>query len=112
MDIQHFEKNFHYTDREFLLVARKIGKLATFCKRIKDEGSYIHIDAVRRSTKKERDQVKVSIHIQLPGKILRATSRRFDLLEAVDRCIEKLESQVKKYKELSTGKGRSRKSSK
>ena len=111
MDIHHYEKNFRYTDREFILVARKIGRLATFCKRIKDEGSYIHIDSARRSTKKQRDQTKVTIHIQLPGKVLRASSRRFDVIEAVDRCIEKLESQVKKYKDLNTGKGRSRKKS-
>ena len=99
MNVQHFEKNFRYTTREFLVTARKIGKLATYCKRVKDEASSIRIDAERRNTKKDRDQIKVSVTLDLPGKILRAESRRPDVVEAVDRCIEKLEPQVKKYKE-------------
>ena len=109
MNILHYEKNFTYTDRELLQIARKIGKIATYCKRVKDEGSCIRIDAERRNTKKDRDQVKVSITIELPGKELRAESRRSDVIEAVDRCIEKLEPQVKKYKELHTSRGRAQK---
>ena len=99
MNVQHFEKNFHYTASEFLIIARKIGKLATYCKCVKDESSSIRIDAERRSTKKDRDQMKVSVTVDLPGKVLRAESRRPDVVEAVDRCIEKLEPQMKKYKE-------------
>ncbi len=106
MHIQHYEKNFHYTDTELLMIARKIGKLATYCKRVKDESSLIRIDAERRNTKKDRDQIKVSMTLELPGKELRAESRRDDAVEAVDRCIEKLEPQVKKYKDLRTRSGK------
>ncbi len=109
MNIQHHEKNFQYTDREFMQIARKLGKLATYCKRVKDEGSFIRIDSERRSTKKERDQIKVAISVELPEKSLRAESRKWDVLEAVDRCIEKLEPQVKKYKELRANCVRARK---
>ena len=109
MNIQHYEKNFHYTDREFVQIARKIGKLATYCKRAKDEASFIRIDVERRSTKKERDQIKVSISVELQDKSLRAESRKVDVLDAVDRCIEKLEPQVKKYKELRTSHTRAHK---
>ncbi|OGJ54080.1 hypothetical protein A3D11_00560 [Candidatus Peribacteria bacterium RIFCSPHIGHO2_02_FULL_49_16] len=100
MHIEHHEKNLRYTDRELILLARKIGRLATYCKRIKDESSSIHIDAEERDTKKKRDSIKISITIELPHKILRAESRRSDVSEAVDRCIEKLEPQIKRYKDL------------
>jgi len=100
MNIQHFERGFNYNDKQLILIARKIGKLATYCKRIKDEGSSIRIEAERRNTKKGRDQMKVSMTVDLPGKILRSESRRPDPVEAVDRCAEKLEPQIKKYKEL------------
>jgi ribosomal subunit interface protein len=103
MNIQHFEKGFHYTDKDLLSIARKVGKLATYCKKIKDEGSVIRIESERRRTKKERDQVKVAITLELPKKQLRAESRRPDVVEALDRCIEKLEPQVKKYKDLHGG---------
>lgn len=112
MNIQHFEKNFHYTDREMLHVARKLGKIATFCKRVKNEDSCIKIEAERRGTKKARDEMKVTILVELPGKVLKADSRKADIIEAVDRCIEKIEPQVKKYKELHTGSQRARKTRK
>ncbi len=83
-----------------LTIARKIGKLATYCARIKDVSSIIRIDAERRETEKKRDQVKVIISIDLPTKLLRAESRRFDVVEAVDRCIDKLQPQLTRYKEL------------
>ena len=106
MNIQHFEKGFHYNDKELLTVARKIGKLATYCKKIKDEGSYIRVEAEFRKTEKKRDAMKVSITVKLPKKVLRAESRRPDVTEALDRCVEKLKGQVRKYKELHQQKGR------
>jgi ribosomal subunit interface protein len=108
MNVQHFEKGFQYTDEQLLLIARKVGKLATYCRRIKDEASIIRVESDRRPTKKLRDQAKVMITVELPRKVLRAESRRPDPIEAVDRCIEKLEPQVKRYKELHTRSTRSR----
>ena len=108
MNIQHFEKGLSYSDEEFLTLARKIGKLATYCKKLKDEDSFIRIESERRPTKKDRDQVKVMITVQLPRTALRAESRRNRVIEAVDRVVEKLEPQIKKYKEMQTGKGRAR----
>jgi len=108
MQILHYEKNFRYSDRQFLAVARKLGKLATFCTRVQDESSFIRIDVECRLTEKRQDQLKVSITLELPEKWLRAVSRRPDVVEAVDRCVEKLEPQVKKYKELRSRRVRAR----
>lgn len=106
MNIQHFEKGFHYSDRDLLMVARKIGKLATYCKRLKDESSNIRVEAERRNTKKQSDSIKMMITVELPRKVLRSESRKANVEEAVDRCVEKLEPQLKKYKELHTRRGR------
>lgn len=100
MHIQNFEKGIQYSDRERILFARKIGRLARYCEAIKDESSVIRVEAERRPTKKERDRVKLVIQIDLPSKILRAESRRPTALEALDRCLEKLEPQIKRYKEM------------
>ncbi len=105
MNILHFEKNFQYNDKQLLVVARKIGKLATVCSRIKDESSVIRIEAEGRDTKKDRDQTKVTITIELPQKLLVADSRKKDVLEALDRCVEKLTPQLEKYKELHSRQG-------
>ena len=106
MNIQHFEKGFHYTDKELLMVAKKIGKLATYCKKVKDESSYIRVDAEKRKTEKKRDAMKVTMTVKLPKKVLRAESRKPDVMDGIDRCTEKLKSQLKKYKELHIQKGR------
>lgn len=105
MNIQHFEKGFHYNDKQLITVARKLGKMATYCKKVKDESSVIRIDAEKRKTTKKRDEMKVAITLTLPKKILRAESRKPEVTEAIDRCIEKLTSQAKKYKELHQPKG-------
>jgi ribosomal subunit interface protein len=108
MNVQHFEQGFSYSDGQLIIVARKLGKLATYCKRLKDEASVIRVESDRRATKKDRDEVKVAVTVDLPKSVLRAESRRKDPVEALDRCIEKLEPQVKRYKEKHTPSLRSR----
>lgn len=103
MNVQHFEKGIVYSNDELLLLTRKLGKLATYCDRLKDEASGIRVEAEHRPTEKERDSVKVMINVALPRMVLRAESRRARAIEAVDRCIEKLEPQIKRYKEMQTG---------
>ena len=98
MRITHYEKGYFYTTRELLLLAKKVGRLARYCERIKDEASLITVETASRDTKKQRDSVKVVLMISLPKKTLRAESRRPHALDAVDRCTEKLESQIEKYK--------------
>ncbi len=106
MQVEHFERGISYNSDELILLARKLGRLATYCRFLKDEGSSIRVEAERRDTKKDQDQVKVMITIRLPKEILRVESRKNQVLEAVDSCVEKLEEQVKRYKEMHSGKGK------
>jgi ribosomal subunit interface protein len=102
MNVQHFEKGVTYTDADIVLLSRKVGRLATYCEKLKDDASSIRIESFSRPTQKKRDQVKVMVNVELPGAVLRAESRREAAMEALDRCIEKLEPQIKKYKETHT----------
>lgn len=106
MHIEHFEKGIRYNEDELLLLAKKIGRLATYCRFLKDESSSIRVEAQRRDTKKERDRVKVVITVSLPRKVYRVDSRKVQVLDAVDSCIEKLEEQLKTYKDMHTGRER------
>lgn len=108
MHVEHFEKGVRYNDAQLVLLARKIGKLATYCRRLKDEGSSIRVEAEREDTKKEADRVQVMVTVHLPKTVLCAESLKNDPLTALDRCIEKLEPQIKRYKEMHTGKGKVR----
>lgn len=109
MHVEHVERGVRYTDQELILLAKKIGRLATYCRFIKDESALIRVEADKRDTKKDRDQVTVDITVYLPKKTLRAESRKFTALDAVDSCIEKLEEQVKKYKDQHSGKAKAHK---
>jgi ribosome-associated translation inhibitor RaiA len=104
MNVQHFEKGIVYTDKQLMLIARKIGKLATYCRRLKDEASLIRIEAERKDTKKSRDQINVIVNVSLPHKMLSAECFKADPIEALDRCVEKLEPQIQRYKDLHMGK--------
>ncbi len=108
MNVEHFEKGVRYTDKELIQVAKKLGKLATYCGKLKDEASVIRVEAERRPTKKAADEVHVMMTVELPGNTLRSESRKKAILEAFDRAVEKLEPQLLKYKELHTAKGRAR----
>lgn len=110
MRIAHYENDYTYKTGQLLLLAKKIGRLARYCRRIKDESSLITIETIAQPTKKDRDSVKVMITLTLPEKTLRAESRKADALEAIDRCVEKLESQIEHYKDKRTSKGRARSS--
>ncbi len=108
MNIQHFEKGLSYSERDLLIVTRRLGKLATYCKKVKDEDSSIRVEAERRPTKKNRDQVKVALTVELPKEVFRAESRRNRVVEALDRAVEKITPQLTRYKEERTGRQRAR----
>jgi ribosomal subunit interface protein len=108
MQIEHFEKGVRYTDKELLQVARRIGKMATYCSRLKDESSIIRVEAEHLPTKKQADEVHVMITVALPQKTFRSESRKAAILEAFDRAVEKLEPQLIEYKERRLGKGKAR----
>ncbi|HOO61026.1 MAG TPA: ribosome-associated translation inhibitor RaiA [Bacillota bacterium] len=68
------------------------GKLAKFDKYFGEEGSFnikIH---------PEREMKKVEITLKLQNRIYRAEARDEDILNAVDRTVDKLESQIRKQK--------------
>ncbi len=108
MHVEHFEKGVKYSDQDLLVLARKIGKLATYCRRLKDDGSSIRVEAEAHDTKKSRDNVKVMVTVHLPKSVLRAESLKYTALEALDRCVEKLETQIKRYKDAHTAVGKVR----
>ena len=110
MRVTHYEKGYIYTASELLMVAKKIGRLSRYCRRIMDESSLIKVETISRDTKKQRDSVKVMVTISLPHKVLRAESRKKDALSAIDRCCEKLESQIEKYKDQHLRRSQARRS--
>src|SRR3989338_7439048 len=49
MNILHFEKGLYYTDLELPMLAKKIGRLARYCERLKDAASLIRVSNCARN---------------------------------------------------------------
>ncbi len=92
-------KNYYLTVETNELLSKKIMRLTRYCERLKDESSTITVRIEGRDTKKRSDSVKVEVQIALPHKVLRAESRKNNVLDGLDSCLEKLEEQTKEYKE-------------
>lgn len=99
LHVTHYEKGYVYTASQLLMLAKKVGRLSRYCRTIMDESSMINIETVSQDTKKHRDSVMVMITIRLPHQMLRAESRKGAALYGIDRCVEKLESQIERYKQ-------------
>jgi ribosomal subunit interface protein len=83
-------------------VETKIGSVARFIKRW-DEGDTVEaqVELARRSFHhKKGDVFKAEVNLHLPGKMLRAVERDWDIRVAIDKVKSKLQAEVVKYKEI------------
>ena|SRR3989344_370178 len=87
-------------------VEEKIGSLARFLKRWdKDDTIEAQIELGRPSGHHHKGPVyRAEVNLHLPGKSLRAEHTDWDIRVAIDRVRERLQTEVKKYKELRTKK--------
>jgi ribosomal subunit interface protein len=83
-------------------VEEKIGSTARFIQRWdKDDVIEANVELARRSFHHRKGDVfKAEVNLRLPGKMLRAVERDYDIRVAIDKVKNKLHSEVKKYKEL------------
>ena len=72
------------------LTTNKTAHLATICDRITHIHITFHIDHVTQVA---------SGQVSVPGKLLAAEAKSDDMYKSIDQLIEKLEAQLRKYKE-------------
>jgi len=81
-------------------VEDKIGSLARFLKKIDLEGA-VEIDVEIGRTTRHHHKGRIfmaGVNMRLPGKLLRAEDRNFDIRTAVDKVRDKLQREIEKYK--------------
>jgi ribosome-associated translation inhibitor RaiA len=103
MHVLHYEHGLTYTTSELLLLARKLGKLGTYCQRLKDDASHLRLEAEAHDSAKAKDRTIVKLTVTLPKATLHAEANGAKALDAVDRCLAKMLPQLKRYKEMHTG---------
>ncbi len=82
---------------------KKIGKLDTFFHEALEKGK-VELEHHETKSPAQRSEAKVSVHVH--GAILSAREENEDMYAALDLVFEKLERQLKKYKEKMKGKRR------
>lgn len=81
---------------------QKIGSLARFIKSFDKDGvAEIWLEISRTTKHHRRGKVfRAEADLRLPGKILRVESENCDIRVAIDQIKDKLQREIKKYKEL------------
>ena len=95
--------NIDLTEPLKVYVEEKLGGLEKFIGRWDVEGAVELWAEVGRTTRhhKKGDVFMAEADLRLPGKVLRAEDEDFDVRVAIDRVREKLERDIKKYKDKS-----------
>ena len=85
-------KNFNVSEKVEERLTRKLNKMDRYF------GSEVEAQARLSLEKNNRNICEVTIPIE--GGIVRAEESAEDMFKAIDRCLEKLERQIRKYRKI------------
>ena len=86
-------------------VEEKIGALEKLLGHWEDHGELeARVEVARRSMHHKKGEVyRAEINLPMPGTMLRAEDRDFDIRVAIDKARDRLQREIKKYKDLHGG---------
>lgn len=98
--IQFYGKNFDLTEKIKDYIVKKVGRVLKQAGYMADDIRLIHVDLSRKISRSEKQMVRVEVNIDFlkHQQIIRAEAKAFDAQSAMDEIEEKLENQVRKYK--------------
>jgi len=99
MQVNIHTKGLNLSDEEKNYILKKMEKISSLAKRIKDESSTIKVEIDKDKTKSEQDSIHCIINLHVPKETIRAESRAAWVKEAVDLTKKKLLPQIEAYKE-------------
>jgi ribosomal subunit interface protein len=92
------QKDITLSKEQEEFIHKKMEKLQTFSKAVKDESSEIQVNISHNDTKKSEDQIELSVTMILPIEEINATAEAENVEAAVMDVKAKLLSQLEKYK--------------
>ena len=98
--------NLELTPSIIQYVNDKINSVDKFLKKFEERTEIEIFVEIARTTRHHHkgDVFRAEANMQLPGKILRADHEDWDIRVAIDKVKDKLQQEVKKYKEIKTDK--------
>ena len=100
MEISIKTTNLELTSAIESYVYKKVSSLAKFLKNIDSSVQEARVEIGKPSGHHRKGKVfYAEINLRLPGKLLRAASKNWDLMTAIDDAKDEMQIQIKRYKE-------------
>lgn len=98
--------NLELTPAIKVYIEDKIASVDKFLKKFEGQTNIEIFVEIARTTRHHHkgDVFRAEANLQLPGKILRADHEDWDIRVAIDKVKDKLQQEIKKYKEIKTDK--------
>jgi putative sigma-54 modulation protein len=98
MQIKIKSQNLSLADSQKEMITAKVEKLQTFADRLGDESAEFRVEIRHETSRKPQDAYVCQITIFAPHAVIRAETRDESIENALDSCIEKMKTQIERYK--------------
>jgi putative sigma-54 modulation protein len=98
MQIKIKSKNLNLSDRQRDSIETKVTKLQNLADRLSDESTEFRVEVRHEKSRKKEDAYICQLTIFAPNTVIRAETRNETIENAVDDCMNKIKSQIDRYK--------------
>lgn len=98
MQIKIKSKNLNLSDRQKESIENKVTKLQHLADRLSDESTEFRVEVRHEKSRKTIDSYICQLTIFAPNTIIRAETRNETIENAIDDCMDKIRTQIDKYK--------------
>lgn len=98
MQIKIKSKNLNLSDSQKEAIETKVTKLQNLADRLSDESTEFRVEVRHERARKSTDSYICQLTIFAPNSVIRAETRNETIENAVDDCMNKIRSQIERYK--------------
>lgn len=98
MQIKIKSQHLNLSDSQKDLIQAKIEKLQNLADRLHDESAEFRVEVRHEKSRKSSDAYACQLTIFAPNAVIRAETRSETIENAVDDCVDKIKTQIERYK--------------
>ena len=98
MQIRIKTQHLNLSDKQRQSIEKKVEKLKNLADRLDDESTEFRIEVKHEKSRKTNDAYACQLTIFAPQAVIRAETRNDTIENAVDECMDKIKTQIERYK--------------
>ena len=98
MQIRIKTQHLNLSDQQKSSIENKVEKLQNLADRLSDESTEFRMEIKHEKSRKASDAYVCQLTIFAPQAVIRAETRNDTIENAVDKCIDKIKTQIERYK--------------